>query len=88
MEDEVKAPSNAVEPESAPVVPAPVSAVPVSDSKEDVVAAEAANAALSVMKKVTPTEALTAAMTPEEVLARPHDYAAWYNGMRMEALNG
>ena len=34
----------------------------------------------------TPAEALAAAPTVEEVLARPHDYAKWYKGPREEAL--
>ena len=50
---------------------------------------QAPPAPVAVVKaKVTTTDALLAAMTPEEVLARPHDYAKWYNGMRVEALNG
>lgn len=35
---------------------------------------------------VTALDALKAAMSPTEVLARPHDYEKWYNGMRAEAL--
>jgi len=33
-------------------------------------------------------EALQAAPTPHEALARPHDYEKWYNGAREKALNG
>ena len=36
----------------------------------------------------TPAEALAAAPTVHEVLARPAAYDEWYKGIRMEALHG